>query len=176
MNEIKKKIPSAKIVNMGDLIFKLAKKKLGIKNRDEMRGKLSPDQQRGYQDLTAKQVAKMKNKILIIDTHITINTPHGYFPGLSEDTVHILRPDIIVLLEFRPEDVIERRKNDAGRKRDSETKEEIELHQTYNREFAIAAAGHVDASVEIINLRYPQKKKFDHAKKAASEIVKLIKE
>ncbi len=175
MKAVAKKIPSAKIVNVGDLIFRIVKEKLKVKNRDEMRRKLTIDQQRKYQETVAKKIAKMKNKIILVDTHASIKTQHGYFPGLSETTMHTMRPDIIVLLEYRPQDVLERRKKDSSRKRDNETVKEIEEHQKYNREFAFAAADHADAAVEIIDLRYRQKKKFDHVKKAANEIVKLIK-
>ena len=174
MKAVAKKVPSAKIVNVGDLIFGIAKKKLKIKNRDEMRKTLTIEQERKFQEIVAKKIAKMRNKIVLVDTHASIKTPHGYFPGLSETTMHAMKPDIIVLLEYRPKDVLQRRK-DPTRKRDQETEKEIGEHQKYNREFAFAAAGHADAAVEIIDLRYRQKKPFDHVKKAASDILKLIK-
>ncbi len=172
---VKKKIPSAKVVNVGDIIFEYAKKKYKIKNRDEMREKLSIEEQHRLQEVSAEKISKMKSKVILVDTHVSIETPHGYFPGLSEKTIHTMKPDTIVVLESRPEDVAERRKLDKSRKRDVETIQQIEEHQMANREFAFAAASHVEASVEIIDLRYRQKKPFEHAKKAANEIIKLIK-
>lgn len=172
---VKKKIPSAKIVNVGDLIFEYAKERYRVKNRDEMRKKLSIEEQHKVQEVFAGKIFKMKNKVILIDTHVSIETPHGYFPGLSERTIHTMKPDVIVVLEFRPEDVVERREFDKSRKRDVETIQQIEEHQVANREFAFAAASHVEAGVEIINLRYKQRKPFEHAEKAANEIVKLIK-
>lgn len=172
---VKEKIPSAKIVNVGSMILDIAKKKLGIRNRDQLRKRMTMKQNRDFQAEAMRKVAKMKGRILILDTHISIKTPNGYFPGLSERIVHILEPDMIVLLEFRPKDVLERRRNDKSRRRDEEAPKEVEDHQTFNRELAFAAASHSGAGVEVINLRYRQKRKLDHARKAAYEIVKLIK-
>ncbi len=172
---VKEKLPYAKIVHAGDLFFEIAKKKLKIKNRDEMRQKLSLKQQKNLQDEVMKKISKMKGKILFIDTHLSIKTPHGYFPAQSEKSMHWLKPDMIIVLEFRPEDVIERRKLDTSRQRDVETTEEISEHQKINRELAIAAAEEAESSISIIDLTYLQKKPFEHAMKAADEIVKLVK-
>ena len=173
---IKKKMPKVMIVNEGDLIFEIAKKKLGIKNRDEMRKKLTIEQQRKIQENVAKKISKMKSKIILIDTHLSVKTPSGYFPGLSEKVTSIIKPEVIVILEFNPKDVIERRRKDSKRKRDMETEKEIEEHQKANREFAFAAATEAEgATVEIINLRYRQKKLFEHTIKAGNEIVSIIK-
>ena len=175
MEYVQKKLPSAKFVNTGDLILQLAKKKFKIKNRDEMRKKLTVDEQRWAQHEAAKKIAKIRSKILFIDTHLSVETPHGYFPGLTEDVMHILKPEMIIVLEFRPEDILARRKKDKSRKRDVESLEQIEKHQQTNREFGFVAAEHVGAGVVVIDLRWKQKKPFDHAKQAAAEIVKLVK-
>jgi adenylate kinase len=176
LNYLKEKLPKARIVNEGDLIFEIAKKKLGIKNRDELREKLTIEQQRKIQELVAKKISKMKDKIILIDTHLSIKTPSGYFPGLSEKVVSTIKPEAIVILEFDPKDVIERRSKDPKRKRDKETEKQIEEQQKMNRDFAFAAATEEEgATVEIINLRYRQKKPFEHTVKAANEIIKIIK-
>lgn len=175
LNLVKKRLPQAKIIHAGDLFFEIAKKKFKIKNRDEIREKLSLEQQRKLQDQVMKKISKMRGKLIFIDTHLSIKTPHGYFPAQSEKSIHWLRPDILVVLEFRPEDVIERRKMDKSRQRDEETPEEISEQQKINRELAIAAAEHVEASIVIIDLTYPQKKPFEHTVNAANEIVKLVK-
>lgn len=171
---VKRKIKKAKIVNMGDLIFSYAKKRYKIKSRDELRKKLSIDQQRHVQEVAAKKISKMKGSIFI-DTHVAINTPKGYFPALSEKSVHTLKPEMIILLEFEPREVLRRRRKDKTRKRDPETAEKIDEHQKVNREFAFSAATHAESAVEIISIHGEERKPFDHAKKAAEEIVKLIK-
>jgi len=172
---VKKILPEAKVVNVGDLILEIAREKFGIKNRDELRKKLSLHQQRELQLQAYKKIASMQEKYVFIDTHIAIKTAYGFFPGVSHQTAEIVKPEIIILLEYLPEVIIERRIKDITRKREIESEKEIEEHQEINREFAIAVASHVQASVEIVNLRYKEEKPFEHAEKGAEEIVKIIK-
>ena len=171
---VKKKMPGARIVNVGDLILELASKKMRI-SRDELRKKLSLEQQREFQEEAYKKIARMRSKLIFIDTHLCIKTPKGYFPGVSEETARLIKPEMIILLEFKPKDIIQRRLRDPTRKRELESEEEIDEHQRFNRQFAISAASSVQAAVEIIDLRFKEKKPFEHAEKAAEEIVKLVK-
>jgi adenylate kinase len=170
---VKKKMPEVKVVNVGDLIFEMARN--GIKNRDEMREKLTIEQEKILQEKAAEKISKMKDKIILVDTHMCIKTPSGYLPGMSDKVASIVKPDAVVVLDFDPKDVLERRKRDPKRKRDIETKEVIEEHQNFTKQFALNTAAKVEAVVEVINLRYKQKKPFEHAEKAADEIVKIIK-
>lgn len=175
LSYVKKKMPKVNIATMGDLVLSVAKREFGIKDRDELRSKLNLKQQKYVQERAAEEIARLESKILLIDTHLSIKTPEGYFPGLSEKIVRMIKPDLIVVLEFRPSDVIKRRVEDETRKRDVETEAEVEMHQRVNREFAVVAASAAEASVEIINLRYPEKEPYEHAMDAANKLIELIK-
>lgn len=175
MKLVKKKLPRVKFVNVGDMIAKLAMKELNIKDRDQIRKKLPLEKQREFQERTAREISKMKAKDILIDTHTVIKTPQGFLPALSEVTTHLIKPDIIVLLEYRPRDIVKRRRQDNTRKRDDDSEKDLEEHQETSKQFAFEAAGQVEALVKIIDLRYPEKKPFDHAKRAVEEIVKLFK-
>lgn len=175
LSYVKKKMPSIRIVNVGDLIFEVAKKKFNIMSRDDLRKKLKVEQQRFAQEYAYKKISKMKEKVVLIDTHLSVKTPNGFFPGMSDHVVSTLKPDAIILLEFNPKDVKNRRTKDVKRRRDVETEEEIEEHQKFNRNFASAAAAVVGCPVEVVDLRFREREKFEHAKKAADEIIKLIK-
>ena len=170
---VKKKMPEIKVVNVGDLIFEMAKD--GIKHRDEMRLKLSIEQEKMFQEKAAEKIARMRDKLILIDTHMCIKTPSGYLPGMSDKVASIVKPDVIIVLDFDPKDVLERRKKDPKRRRDVETEEAIEEHQNFTKQFALNTAAKVEAAVEVINLRKKQKKPFEHAVKAAGEIVRIIK-
>ncbi len=175
INMVKKKLPRVKVVVFGDIIAKIAEKKFGIKDRDELRKKLTIEQQRYLQEEVSRKVSEMKAQDILIDTHASIKTPSGYFPALSEITVHRIKPDVIVFLEYRPKDIIARRKKDKKRKRDNDTEKDILEYQEISEQFVAEAAEHAESAVKIIDLRFPEKKPFDHAKKAAEEIVKLFK-
>lgn len=172
---VKKMIPKAKIVTAGDLFLEIASKKYGIKDRDELRKKLTLEQQREIQEKVAKKIAKMKDKILFVNTHVTIKTPYGYFHALSERTMKIMKPDMIILLEFDPKDVLKRRMKDKSRKRDVESLEEIEEHQMVNRTVALDVASQFECPVKIIDLRFKEKMPFEQAIRGAKEIIKLVR-
>lgn len=188
---VKKKVPEVKIVNVGDIMFEIAKKKFKLKDRDEIRKKLSIKDWRYVQELAAKKIGKIKSKMLIIDTHVALKSPHGYFPGLPDHIAKLINPDKLILLEFNPSDVLIRRKKDLKLKkpepteigtiripraeRDIETEEEIEQHQKVNREYAYIIGNVANCAVKIINLRFKEKKPYEQAYKGAEEIIKELK-
>jgi adenylate kinase len=175
LDYVKRKVPAAKIVHEGDMVFELAVKRFKLKNKDELRKKLSITQQRLLQSIVAKKIAAMKDKILLIDSHLSIKTPEGYLPGLPEKAIHEIKPDVIIVLEFNPKDIRKRRMKDKSRHRDVESIEEISEHQKINHEFAFAAAMHVQAAVEIISFMRRQIIPYSNAWFAARKIAKIIK-
>lgn len=78
---VKRKLPKAKIVTTGDVYFQIAKRKYGIKDRDDLRKKLTVDQHRVVQEKAAEKISKMKAKLLLINTHITIKNPIWLLSG-----------------------------------------------------------------------------------------------
>ena len=172
---VKKKVRGVHVVNVGDMIFEIAKKKLKLKDRDQMREKISIKQQQKYQEEVCKKISKMRASHLIIDTHTSVRTPEGYFPGMGEKSAELIKPDVIVCLDYEPDEIIKRRKNDPSRHRDEENEEDIEKDQKSIIEFAYEAAAHVEAAVQVIDLRYSEKKELEHSKYATDEIVKLLK-
>jgi adenylate kinase len=104
------------VVVFGTAMFEEAKE-MGVNDRDELR-KLSIDMQRRLQNMTAKRIAEMKDNIVIIDTHIFINTIEGYYPGLPMHLLDIIKPTHIVMVAAEPEEIVNRRKSDVSRHRD----------------------------------------------------------
>jgi len=171
---VRRRLPKAKIVSTGDLVFDYARKHYGLKNRDDTR-KMTMRQQKSAQDSAAKKIGRMRDRVVLIDTHLSVKTPSGYIPGGGTHMMRHIKPDGIILMEFRPEDVLARRKKDKSRHRDRETKEEIDTQQHVNQEIAFAISNEFDIPVDIVNLRYKEKKRFEHAVKGAAEIIKIIK-
>jgi len=180
LKKLVEKIPSLKIVNFGDYMFEEAKKSLGISDRDEMRRKIKPTDYKALQEKAAEEIAKIDGD-LIIDTHAAIKTPYGYYPGLPSRVVEILRPDAIAVLEFRPEDILQRRlkdlKGEEGqrRMREIEEVEDVQEHQNVGKEFAIAAANHICCYFTCLKYLEPQKYPYQHAEEAATALADLIK-
>ncbi|MFP3484894.1 MAG: adenylate kinase [Vulcanisaeta sp.] len=172
---VKEMLPDVIIVNYGDYMLEIAKRYYGITNRDEMRKKLPVEEYRKVQEMAAEEIAKLSGDV-IIDTHASIKVQGGFYPGLPDRIITKLRPDAIVLMEFDPKDILERRAKDVGlRDREQDTPEDIELHQLANRYYAFAAANAGECAVYILDFRKkPQTRPFEHAEMAARFIVDLI--
>lgn len=125
------------IVNFGTIMFEEAKEKNLVSHRDDMR-KLPMEVQRELQRSAALKIGNMKDAL--IDTHLTIKTPYGYFPGLPYHVLLEIKPHLIVVIEAEPEDVCRRRGKDEDRKRDYDDINIIREHQKINRYYAAAAS------------------------------------
>lgn len=188
---VKKQCPEVKIVIFGDLMFEIAKKKFGIKDRDEMRKKISVNNYKNIQEIVSKEISEMPEKSIIIDTHLSIKMPNGFYPGVPENIASMIKPDSVVILEYDPKEIVKRRKKDAELKsqkvteigtvriprgkRDIDSEKGIRQHQEFNRILAFVIGNFAGCSVKIIDLTFKEKKPFEHAIKASEEIVKELK-
>jgi adenylate kinase len=98
--------------------------KIGVRNRDELR-KLSLAKQRRLQEMAAKRIAKIKDAIVIIDTHLFIKTIDGYYPGLPMHVLDIIKPTHFVMVVAEAEEIAERRRADKSRDRDIVSTQDI---------------------------------------------------
>jgi adenylate kinase len=112
------------VVVFGTIMFEEARK-LGINNRDAMRRE-SIEVQRHMQDLAARRIADLKDNIVIVDTHLFINTNEGYYPGLPLHLLEVIKPTNIVMVAARPEEIANRRRIDETRDRDIASVEDIQ--------------------------------------------------
>jgi adenylate kinase len=124
LNTLSKQGVDVKMAEFGTIMFEQAKKLLSIKNRDELR-KLSLEQQRSLQEITANYIFSLSNEIVIIDTHLFINTIEGYYPGIPYKLLNILNPSNLILLTANSDEVYERRKTDFARQRDMISADDI---------------------------------------------------
>ncbi len=123
LNTLSKQGIDIKVAEFGTIMFEQAKL-LSILNRDELR-KLSLEQQKSLQEMTANYIFSLKNEIIIIDTHLFINTAEGYYPGIPNRLLNILNPSHLILLTANSNEVYERRKLDIARQRDVLSEGEI---------------------------------------------------
>ena len=62
-----------------------------------------------------------------------------------------LQPDLFVLIEANPDEIIYRRLNDETRSRDVQKAKDIDLHQQMNRATSMAYATLTGATVKIVS-------------------------
>ena len=113
---LKSKNKSVSVVSFGNLMFEEALK-YGIKDRDDLR-KLSISQQQDLQRKAAERIAKLNDNVTIIDTHAFITTQAGFYPGLPDYVIKIIKPSNFISISARPEVIFNRRKQDETRHRD----------------------------------------------------------
>jgi adenylate kinase len=78
------------------------------------------------QNLAARRIADLKDNIVIVDTHLFINTNEGYYPGLPLHLLEVIKPTNIVMVAADPEEIVNRRRIDETRDRDIESAEDIQ--------------------------------------------------
>jgi adenylate kinase len=110
---------SVNVISFGTLMFDIAKKN-GLKDRDELR-KLPVTEQQNLQKIAAEKIAEQNEQVVIIDTHTFINSTEGYYPGLPEHVLKIIKPTNFVSVSAKPEEIYNRRMKDDTRNRDKVT-------------------------------------------------------
>jgi adenylate kinase len=154
INEAKKYLKyEFKVVNTGDIMFELAKEKYNINNRDEIRKKLTFEQQKEIQKDAIKKIKEMeKEGDIILDTHLVIESYEGYIPGILREYAEILKPDGIVVIISDPDKIFVRRLKDIQiRGRDIENLKRIEIQQNLTIYFTIIFMFEYNTIIEVIN-------------------------
>lgn len=119
------------VVVFGTVMFEEAKK-MGLESRDQMR-KMPVEDQRRLQEMAAQRIADMRDDIVLIDTHLFINTGEGYYPGLPMRLLNIMKPTNLVMVAADAKEIAERRKTDQTRQRDIVSTENIQKELDISR-------------------------------------------
>ncbi|HJS68331.1 MAG TPA: adenylate kinase [Nitrososphaera sp.] len=119
------------VVVFGTVMFEEAKK-MGLKSRDEMR-RMPVEQQRHLQEMAAQRIAEMRDDIVLVDTHLFINTIEGYYPGLPMRLLNIMKPTNMIMVAANAGEIAERRKTDQTRQRDIISAENIQKELDISR-------------------------------------------
>jgi adenylate kinase len=119
------------VVVFGTVMFEEAKK-MGLKSRDEMR-RMPVEQQRRLQEMAAQRIAEMRDDIVLVDTHLFINTIEGYYPGLPMRLLNIMKPTNMIMVAADAGEIAERRKTDQTRQRDIISAENIQKELDISR-------------------------------------------
>ena len=120
---LKSKQKSVSVHSFGSVMYEEAQKN-GIKDRDELR-KLTMEQQKNLQKIAAEKLSRLGDDLVIIDTHAFISTNAGFYPGLPNHVLQIIKPSNFISVSARPEEIYNRRMKDTTRNRDQVSLESI---------------------------------------------------
>jgi adenylate kinase len=139
-----------KIVNFGNVMNDLFKKRGKAVHRDHMR-RQDLELQAKVQEQAANEIGKSGGKsAVVVDTHMFVRTKDGIWPGTPRRVLERLRPGLIILIEADPEDIAKRRNADRTRERDSKTVEEARADLEWSRYMASANAVLAGAPIQIV--------------------------
>ncbi len=178
LKRVVEKRPDIKILNAGDYFEKVFKKH-GF-GRDTGQLGISKQEYLKYHQEIFHEMAKdlKSNKHTIIDTHLFIHKPEGYYPGLPIFALSAINPDVIVIVDYPPQDILKRRRKDEkeiGRKRVAEqTIEGVKKEQQVQESYGYVASGIIGCTLKILKQNRKEKYPFEHAEKNAEEILKLF--
>ncbi len=132
VEKLSKKNHSVSVYSFGTIMLEEAKKH-GIADRDQLRKQPLENQQK-YQKFAAQKLAQITDDVVLIDTHAFISTPSGFYPGLPEHVIKILKPSFFMSVVAKPEEIYNRRMKDETRNRDKisieKVKKEMSLQES----------------------------------------------
>ena len=154
------------VINFGTVMVNLSEEL----HRDDLR-RTKQLFQHGLQEEAAGVIAQKIEETdddVVVDTHMLVKTPEGYFPGLPFNVLKKLDPNLFVLIEVDPDVVLSRRQKDVRRQRDRVLEKDIAEEFLFSRLMAASCAVLTGSSVKIV--KNPPGKYV----KAAKEILKLL--
>ena len=120
---IKQKNKTVSVHSYGTIMLEEAKK-MGIKNRDELRT-LPIEKQKELQKIAAETISNLSDDVIFIDTHAFISTKAGFYPGLPNYVIQIIQPTNFIAISASPDEIHNRRMKDGTRERDPISIEDI---------------------------------------------------
>lgn len=157
---------SVTVQSFGTAMFEEAKR-IGINDRDELR-RLPMEEQQQLQITAAEKIAALEEDVVIIDTHAFISTPTGFYPGLPDHVLKIIKPAHFISVSARPEEIYNRRMNDATRNRD------IVTIETIKKELSVQEAMLATCSVLSGAPMMPILNREGKIEEAANEVINAI--
>ena len=158
------------VINYGTVMVELSHKSGKTLHRDELRKSglaLQRDLQAEAAKIISKKAAEAEGYV-IVDTHMSIKTVDGYWAGLPFHVLQLLNPDMFILVEAEPNEVLSRRFKDVTRKRDKALEGEVAEEIFFSRLMAAACAVLTGASVKTV--KNPAGKQVE----AAEEVLKVL--
>ena len=160
---IKQKNKTVSVHSYGTVMFEEAKK-MGIKNRDELR-MLPIVKQKQLQKMAAEMLSNLSDDVIFIDTHAFISTKAGFYPGLPNYVIQIIQPTNFIAITATPDEIHNRRMEDETRDRDPVSIEDIK------KELAVQDA--MLSSCSVLS-GSPMKVIFNHEGKIEEAAVNVI--
>jgi adenylate kinase len=135
----------------GSVMMEIAKEDFNVEHRDQLRI-LPAESQKEIQRRAAFRIGeRARGKVVLVDTHYTIKTGEGTFlQGIPQWVSDSLNPKLLVIIETKPDEIINRRGKDTSRKRDDDSADVLFEHQLINKTVASTICQKTGALLSVI--------------------------
>jgi adenylate kinase len=151
------------VVNFGERVLVMALKEGLVRTPQEI-NLLRPEILAKLQQKAAEHIQGLTGTI-ILDMHLTVQTPRGFVAGMPTDLMNILKPSQIILLEANPDTIMKRRMMGKGIDTEESIKD-IQERADFDRAAAISIAIDMGTPIKLV--------KNNDVDEAAQEITRLI--
>ncbi len=136
-------------LNFGDLMLDILREEGRLVNRDEM--KFFDVEDTAYlQRKVAERLSSMDG-IVIVDTHMALESPFGFIPGITQSFIEHVKIKHIVIIEAPAKDILSRRSKDKSkRQRFPQTEMDISVQLDLDRAMASSLAVKLGVPIKVI--------------------------
>ncbi len=170
-----KGIRSAKAVSIGTEMHNAYSRRFGVKDRDAVKNKelTTYDEMVGIRNAILKKLAGSPGTIAL-DTHASLKAGDGYIAGLSIRDFDALRGKVkaIIYVDADSEQILNRRKKDKSRKRERDSREELDTYRGINLMFTTLYSLYLQVPIYMIR---NNDKGIAAARKRVEEIIRGAK-
>jgi len=93
----------------------------------------------------------MKERVVLVDTHLFIRTREGFWPGLPFEVVRALKPTHLVLVEASSDEILARRTADKRRYRDALSEEQLDEEKALARSLLAVSSSLTGAPMMVVD-------------------------
>ena len=138
------------LVNFGDVMLEEALERGLTDSRDGL-GELSIRDLRILQRRAGEYVARKRSEgPLLVNTHLVVNTVHGFLPGLPPAVLSDVDPAALVVVDASPE-TIQRRRETSSRSYPDEPRSVVAFQRQLQNAAAVSAAGAAGAPIRHVS-------------------------
>jgi adenylate kinase len=138
------------LVNTGDVMLEAALER-GLANSREGLAELPLADQRVLQRRAGEYVRReAREGPVLVNTHLVIQTPYGFLPGLPEPVLADVDPSAILLVEADAPTIVERRERSNYRDYPEETELMVTFHQQLSRAAAMGYSMRSGVPVQLV--------------------------
>jgi adenylate kinase len=153
-----------RVLNFGERILAMALKRGLLRGAEDLED-LTPEVLSRLQVEASRHVHEL-NGVVLLDMHLTVDTPIGMIAGMPRTVMDNLQPSLIILLEAKPYDVLKRRMLGKGDLETEETVKGIQQRADIDRAAAVSIAIDLGIPIKIL--------KSENADQTSEKILEML--